>query len=68
MKQCELSNIGIMLCPANNEIDLVLRGMKSPNLNYSYELNKLKKVLLKFRKVLLDSDTLLYKSVFQHNL
>lgn len=62
--QSDFSTIGIMLCPANNDIDLMLRGMKSCDKQYHYELGKLHKTLEKFKRVLIDSDTSVYQAVF----
>lgn len=64
LDQCDYPSVALMLCPANNEVDLVLRGMKAPNINHSYELDSLKAILPKFKRVLIDNDSLIYQHVF----
>lgn len=64
LKQADNSTIGIMLCPANNIIDMMLRGMKPLDKKYSYELENLSNTIQSFKRILLDSDTLIYNEVF----
>lgn len=64
LEQSDADTIGIMLCPANNDVDLMLRGMKDADRKYHYELGKLHGTLAKFKRVLIDSDTLIYQAVF----
>lgn len=64
LTQCYDKRVALILCPANNEIDLILRGMKIPNSQYSIELNRLLKVIDNFQSILIDSDSQIYQSIF----
>lgn len=64
LKQCAENRVGLILCPANNEIDLILRGMKIPNSKYSVELERLLHEIKGFKSILIDSDSQIYQAVF----
>jgi len=66
LEQVEDSCVGIMVCPANNEIDLVLRGMKAIDPKYAYELSRLQTIINQFKYVLIDSDNAIYQEVFKN--
>lgn len=65
--QYQDNRINLMLCPANNEIDLILRGMKEYNIQYKEQLKELLHEISNFEKVVIHNDELIYQTLFNHH-
>lgn len=65
--QYQDKSINLMLCPANNEIDLILRGMKAYDSLYNEQLKELLDEISNFEKVVIHNDELIYQTLFNHH-